>query len=144
MATSRVKTNLFLTFEIAAKWQNVCYTQRSYRLISLNQPKIIILFKTRTHDFWKAPIPALSTYREAPTSDVAIFWRKHTKTLDPPMHMSFMCFDIWWLTSLILIILILHSYLSNELRSPWTYFKSLTKLVRTSTPSSFISHKSQF
>ena len=40
MATSRVKTNLFLTFEIAAKWQNVCYTQQSYRLISLNQPKI--------------------------------------------------------------------------------------------------------
>ena len=39
MATSRVKTNLFLTFEIAAKWQNVCYTQRSYGLISLNQPK---------------------------------------------------------------------------------------------------------
>ena len=39
MATSRVKTNLLLTFEIAAKWQNVCYTQRSYRLISLNQPK---------------------------------------------------------------------------------------------------------
>ena len=38
MATSRVKTNLFLTFEIAAKWQYVCYTQRSYRLISLNQP----------------------------------------------------------------------------------------------------------
>ena len=24
MATSRVKTNLFLTFEIAAKWQYVC------------------------------------------------------------------------------------------------------------------------
>ena len=41
MATSRVKTNLFLTFEIAAKWQYVCYTQRSYRLISLNQPKNI-------------------------------------------------------------------------------------------------------
>ena len=40
MATSRVKTNLFLTFEIAAKWQYVCYTQRSFRLISLNQPKI--------------------------------------------------------------------------------------------------------
>ena len=39
MATSRVKTNLFLTFEVATKWQNVCYTQRSYRLISLNQPK---------------------------------------------------------------------------------------------------------
>ena len=38
MATSRVKTNLFLTFEIAAKWQYVCYTQRSYRPISLNQP----------------------------------------------------------------------------------------------------------
>ena len=38
MATSRVKTNLFLTFEIATKWQNVCYTQRCYRLISLNQP----------------------------------------------------------------------------------------------------------
>ena len=38
MATSRVKTDLFLTFEIAAKWQYVCYTQRSYRLISLNQP----------------------------------------------------------------------------------------------------------
>ena len=38
MTTSRVKTNLFLTFEIAAKWQNVCYTQRSYRPISLNQP----------------------------------------------------------------------------------------------------------
>ena len=38
MATSRVKTDLFLTFEIAAKWQNVRYTQRSYRLISLNQP----------------------------------------------------------------------------------------------------------
>ena len=38
MATSRVKTNLFLTFEIATKWQNVCYTQRSYGLISLNQP----------------------------------------------------------------------------------------------------------
>ena len=38
MATSRVKTNLFLTFEIGAKWQYVCYTQRSYRLISLNQP----------------------------------------------------------------------------------------------------------
>ena len=50
MATSRVKTNLFPTFEIAAKWQYVCYTQRSYRLISLNQPtnakkkeKILIL-----------------------------------------------------------------------------------------------------
>ena len=41
MATSRVKTNLFLTFEIAAKWQNVSYTQRSYRLVSLNQPKIV-------------------------------------------------------------------------------------------------------
>ena len=39
MATSSIKTNLFLTFEIATKWQNVCYTQRSYRLISLNQPK---------------------------------------------------------------------------------------------------------
>ena len=39
MATSRVKTNLFLTFEIAAKWQYVCYTQRSYGLISLNQSK---------------------------------------------------------------------------------------------------------
>ena len=39
MATSRVKTNLFLTFEIAAKWQYVCYTQRPYWLISLNQPK---------------------------------------------------------------------------------------------------------
>ena len=39
MATSRVKTNLFLTFEIAAKWQYVCYTQRSHRPISLNQPK---------------------------------------------------------------------------------------------------------
>ena len=38
MAASRIKTNLFLTFEIAAKWQYVCYTQRSYRLISLNQP----------------------------------------------------------------------------------------------------------
>ena len=37
MATSRVKTNLFLTFEIAAKWKNVCYTQQSYKLISLNQ-----------------------------------------------------------------------------------------------------------
>ena len=44
MATSRVKTNLFLTFEIAAKWQNVCYTQRSYRLISLNQPINMICF----------------------------------------------------------------------------------------------------
>ena len=38
MATSRVQTNLVLTFEIAAKWQYVCYTQRFYRLISLNQP----------------------------------------------------------------------------------------------------------
>ena len=38
MLTSRVKTNLFLTFEVAAKWQNVGYTRRSYRLISLNQP----------------------------------------------------------------------------------------------------------
>ena len=43
MATSRVKTDLFLTFEIAAKWQYVCYTQRSYRLISLNQPIITSL-----------------------------------------------------------------------------------------------------
>ena len=39
MATSRVKTVLFLTFEIATKWQNVCYTQQSYRLISLNQAR---------------------------------------------------------------------------------------------------------
>ena len=39
MPTSRVKTNLFLTFEIATKWQNVGYTRRSYGLISLNQPK---------------------------------------------------------------------------------------------------------
>ena len=38
MLPSRVKKNLFLTFEIAAKWQNVGYTRRSYRLISLNQP----------------------------------------------------------------------------------------------------------
>ena len=37
MATSRVKTNLFLTFKLAAKWQYVCYTQRYYRLISKNQ-----------------------------------------------------------------------------------------------------------
>ena len=43
MATSTVKTNLFLTFEIAAKWQNVCYTQRSYTLISLNQPTNLFL-----------------------------------------------------------------------------------------------------
>ena len=43
MATSRVKTNLLLTFEIAAKWQYVCYTQRSYRLISLNQPIIFTI-----------------------------------------------------------------------------------------------------
>ena len=35
MPTSRVKTNFFLTFEIAAKWQNVCYTRRYYRLILL-------------------------------------------------------------------------------------------------------------
>ena len=42
MATSRVKTNLFLTFEIATKWQYVCYTQRSYKLISLNQPKTVL------------------------------------------------------------------------------------------------------
>ena len=41
MPTSRVKTDLFLTFEIAAKWQNVGYTRRSYGLISLNQPKIV-------------------------------------------------------------------------------------------------------
>ena len=38
MSTSRVKTKLFLTFEIAAKLQNVCYTRRSYRLI-LYEPK---------------------------------------------------------------------------------------------------------
>ena len=43
MPTSRVKTNLFLTFEIAAKWQNVGYTRRSYRLISLNQPRNVNL-----------------------------------------------------------------------------------------------------
>ena len=36
-ATSRVKTNLFLTFEIAARWQNVCYTRQYYSLDSLNQ-----------------------------------------------------------------------------------------------------------
>ena len=33
MPTSRVKTSLFPTFEIAAKCQNVCYTSRSHRLI---------------------------------------------------------------------------------------------------------------
>ena len=38
MPTSRVKTNLFLIFEIATKWQNVGYTRRSYMLMSLNQP----------------------------------------------------------------------------------------------------------
>ena len=37
MPTSRVKKFLFLTFEIAAKWQNVGYIRRSHRLISLNQ-----------------------------------------------------------------------------------------------------------
>ena len=45
MPTSWVKTNLFLTFEIAAKWQNVGYTRRSCRLISLNQSKTNSLFK---------------------------------------------------------------------------------------------------
>ena len=49
MATSRVKTNLFLTFEIVAKWQNVCYTQRSYRLISLNQPKMTLWHEKKNH-----------------------------------------------------------------------------------------------
>ena len=39
MPTSKVKKSLFLTFEVAAKCQNMGYTQRSYRLISLNQPK---------------------------------------------------------------------------------------------------------
>ena len=41
MPTSRVKTNLFLTFEIAARWQNVCYTQRYY-IDSLNQTTNIV------------------------------------------------------------------------------------------------------
>ena len=53
MATSRVKTNLFLTFEIAAKWQYVCYTQRSYRLISLNQPIIDVdVHLPKEHQFY--------------------------------------------------------------------------------------------
>ena len=33
--TSRVKTNLFLTFEIATKWQNVGYKRQSYALADL-------------------------------------------------------------------------------------------------------------
>ena len=42
MPTSRVKTKLFLTFEIAAKLQNVCYTRRSLYADSLNQPKMCL------------------------------------------------------------------------------------------------------
>ena len=69
MATSRVKTNLFLTFEIAAKWQYVCYAQRSYGLISLNQPKTtskVIVdpdpeIKTVGNDFNNKPQDMLTT-----------------------------------------------------------------------------------
>ena len=49
MATSRVKTNLFLTFEIVAKWQYVCYTEQSYKLISLNQPKMAEKIQNNKH-----------------------------------------------------------------------------------------------
>ena len=43
MPTSRVKTNLFLNFETAAKWENVGYTRRSHRLILKSANKISIL-----------------------------------------------------------------------------------------------------
>ena len=39
---------MFLTFEIAVKWQNVGYTRQSYRLISLNQPTKEVKGSTNT------------------------------------------------------------------------------------------------
>ena len=44
MPTSRVKTNFFLTFEISAKWQNVCYTRQYYRQIFKSAKKTIKLY----------------------------------------------------------------------------------------------------
>ena len=55
---------MFRTFEITAKWQNVGYARRSYRLISLNQPINVNDNMANTRNLQKSSWEQASTLRQ--------------------------------------------------------------------------------